>query len=69
MEDRRSRLSGQAGVPVLQPPQAAVVHEPEEELSLRSISQPVRVALTGSGVSPGLAETMVVLGRTSTLAI
>ncbi len=32
------------------------------------IAQPLRVALTGTGVSPGLGETMAVLGRSSTLA-
>jgi glutamyl/glutaminyl-tRNA synthetase len=32
------------------------------------IAQPLRVALTGTGVSPGLGETMAVLGRHSTLA-
>ncbi len=32
------------------------------------IAQPLRVALTGSGVSPGLGETMAVLGRDSTMA-
>ncbi|MEX2218253.1 MAG: glutamate--tRNA ligase [Phycisphaerales bacterium] len=32
-----------------------------------SIAQPLRVALTGSGVSPGLGETMAVLGRESSL--
>ncbi len=32
------------------------------------IAQPLRVALTGSGVSPGLGETMAVLGKPSTLA-
>ncbi len=32
------------------------------------IAQPLRVALTGTGVSPGLGETMAVLGKPSTLA-
>ena len=32
------------------------------------IAQPLRVALTGSGVSPGLGETMAVLGKASSLA-
>ncbi len=32
------------------------------------IAQPLRVALTGSGVSPGLGEAMAVLGRASSLA-
>lgn len=32
------------------------------------IAQPLRVALTGTSVSPGLGETMAVLGRESTLA-
>jgi glutamyl-tRNA synthetase len=31
------------------------------------IAQPLRVALTGTGVSPGLGETMAVLGKESTL--
>lgn len=32
------------------------------------IAQPLRVALTGTGVSPGLGETMAVLGKGSSLA-
>jgi glutamyl-tRNA synthetase len=32
------------------------------------IAQPLRVAITGTGVSPGLGETLAVLGRGSTLA-
>ncbi len=32
------------------------------------IAQPLRVALTGTGVSPGLGETMAVLGKASSLA-
>ncbi len=32
------------------------------------IAQPLRVALTGSGVSPGLGEAMAILGRASSLA-
>jgi len=32
------------------------------------IAQPLRVALTGTGVSPGLGETLAVLGRTSGIA-
>ena len=32
------------------------------------IAQPLRVALTGTGVSPGLGETMAVLGKESTLS-
>ena len=31
------------------------------------IAQPVRVAVTGSSVSPGLGETLAVLGKASTL--
>ena len=32
------------------------------------IAQPLRVAVTGTGVSPGLGETLAVLGKPSTLA-
>jgi glutamyl-tRNA synthetase len=32
------------------------------------IAQPLRVAVTGTGVSPGLGESLAVLGRASTLA-
>jgi glutamyl-tRNA synthetase len=31
------------------------------------IAQPLRVALTGTGVSPGLGETLAVLGKESSL--
>jgi glutamyl-tRNA synthetase len=40
----------------------------EEQLPLGKIAQPVRVALTGGTVSPGIFEVMAVLGRERTLA-
>ncbi|NND83550.1 MAG: glutamate--tRNA ligase, partial [Acidimicrobiia bacterium] len=39
-----------------------------EELSARKVLQPIRVALTGSAVSPPLFESMDALGREGTLA-
>jgi len=33
-----------------------------------NIAQPLRIAVTGTGVSPGIAETLAILGRASTLA-
>ena len=40
----------------------------EEQLKLGQIAQPVRVALTGGTVSPGIFAVMAVLGRERTLA-
>ena len=40
----------------------------KEQLPLGKIAQPVRVALTGGTVSPGIFEVMAVLGRERTLA-
>lgn len=40
----------------------------EKKIKLGDIAQPLRVALTGSGVSPGLFEVMEVLGREKVLA-
>lgn len=40
----------------------------ETELKLGKIAQPVRVALTGTGSSPGIYELMEVLGKEKTLA-
>jgi glutamyl-tRNA synthetase len=40
----------------------------EENLQLGKIAQPVRVALTGSTVSPGIYEVIAVLGKERTLA-
>ncbi|MBL8763358.1 MAG: glutamate--tRNA ligase [Phycisphaerae bacterium] len=37
-------------------------------LGMGAVAQPVRVAVTGSTVSPGLGETLAVLGRVSVLA-
>jgi glutamyl-tRNA synthetase len=37
------------------------------ELKLGLVAQPLRAALTGSNVSPGIFEVMVVLGRDETL--
>lgn len=39
-----------------------------EDLSARKVLQPIRVALTGSAISPPLFESMDALGRESTLA-
>jgi glutamyl-tRNA synthetase len=36
-------------------------------LKLGLVAQPLRAALTGSNVSPGIFEVMVVLGRDETL--
>jgi glutamyl-tRNA synthetase len=40
----------------------------EEQLQLGQVAQPVRVALTGGTVSPGIFEVVAVLGRERTLA-
>ena len=40
----------------------------KEAIKLGQIAQPLRVALTGSTVSPGIFEVMTVLGRVETLA-
>ena len=40
----------------------------EEQLKLGQLAQPVRIALTGGTVSPGIFEVMAVLGRERTLA-
>ena len=38
------------------------------QLAMKSVAQPLRVALTGRTASPGLFEVMVVLGKATTLA-
>ena len=40
----------------------------ETQLKLSKLAQPVRVALTGRTVSPGIYEVMEILGRERTLA-
>ena len=40
----------------------------EEQLKLGRIAQPLRVALTGRAVSPGVFDVMETLGRDETLA-
>jgi glutamyl-tRNA synthetase len=40
----------------------------ETGLSMSKLAQPVRVALTGGTVSPGIFDVMVLLGRDRTLA-
>lgn len=42
--------------------------ETESEISLRKLAQPVRVALTGTKVSPGLFEVIWALGKEKTVA-
>ena len=39
-----------------------------EDIPLKSIAQPLRVALTGKTVSPGIYEVMCVLGKEETCA-
>lgn len=39
----------------------------QQGVGIGQVAQPVRVALTGTGVSPGIAETLATLGRTSVL--
>jgi glutamyl-tRNA synthetase len=41
---------------------------PDNKPALGAVSQAVRVAITGTTVSPGLGETLAVLGRQSSLA-
>jgi glutamyl-tRNA synthetase len=40
----------------------------EKDIKFKVVAQPIRVAITGKTQSPGLFETMVVLGREQTLA-
>lgn len=40
----------------------------QQGVGIGQVAQPIRVAVTGTGVSPGIAETLGVLGRLSTLA-
>ncbi len=46
----------------------AAAYIADKDIKFKAIAQPIRVALTGTTVSPGLFETMEVLGRTQTLA-
>jgi glutamyl-tRNA synthetase len=39
-----------------------------DDLKLGKLAQPVRVAVTGSGASPGIYETLEVLGQPKTLS-
>lgn len=66
----RERLVG-LDAPGWTPPAInALVESLAQELGLGmgQIAQPLRVALTGTGVSPGIGETLATLGRTSSLA-
>ena len=40
----------------------------EKETKLGNVAQPIRVAVTGTTVSPGIEETLILLGRDRTLA-
>ena len=40
----------------------------EEGIKLGKLAQPVRVALTGTTVSPGIYDVILLLGREQTLA-
>jgi glutamyl-tRNA synthetase len=48
--------------------EVAAAYLEEKEIKFKAIAQPIRVALTGRTVSPGLFETMEVLGKNQTLA-
>jgi glutamyl-tRNA synthetase len=41
---------------------------PEGNAGVGQLAQPLRIAVTGTGVSPGIAETLAILGRDTTLA-
>lgn len=47
---------------------AASAFAESRELGMGRVAQPLRVAVTGTGVSPGLGETLGLLGKDSTLA-
>ena len=47
---------------------AAKAYAEAHALKLGMVAQPLRAALTGSTVSPGIFEVMAVLGREETLA-
>ena len=42
-------------------------HVTEKGVNVGPVAQPLRVALTGTGVSPGLGDTLSVLGREAVL--
>jgi len=46
----------------------AKAHAEEKSIKMGAIAQPLRAALTGSNVSPGIFEVMAVLGRGESLA-
>jgi len=48
--------------------EVAAAYLEEKEIKFKAIAQPIRVALTGRTVSPGLFETMEALGKNQTLA-
>jgi glutamyl-tRNA synthetase len=48
--------------------EVAAAYLEEKEIKFKAIAQPIRVALTGRTVSPGLFETMEALGKQQTLA-
>ncbi|NUQ53093.1 MAG: glutamate--tRNA ligase [Phycisphaerales bacterium] len=57
----------------VEPFEAGIIHSILEQLAQQSggmgaVAQPIRVALTGSAVSPPLGETLAVLGKARTLA-
>ena len=44
------------------------IRDRSNEIKLGEIAQPLRVALTGSSVSPGIFDIMYALGRDETLS-
>ena len=38
------------------------------DIDIGKLAQPVRVAITGTGISPGIDETLYLLGKTKSLA-
>jgi glutamyl-tRNA synthetase len=47
---------------------AAQLHLGTDNAAVGKLAQPLRIAVTGTGVSPGIAETLAILGKPSTLA-
>ncbi len=64
----RERLAGLAGFGQSELEAALQAYLEEAGVKFKLLAQPLRVALTGKTASPGLFETMAVLGRERVLA-
>jgi glutamyl-tRNA synthetase len=67
IEEARRALAGLSGWSAAQIDDALKIIAAQFNVGLGKVAQPLRVAVTGGTVSPGIGETLEIVGRDETL--